>query len=418
MSYTKPLHSTNTAYFWVKDASENITENRYSTAVYNGHNCTLEGLNILFRHGSRYPTIKLIQEMTKLIAKLKKNRAVVFRLPFLKQYLNPFAEKKEALLSPLGKTEMLQLGQRFAKRFHTILAGNLDNINFTVTSLARTRSSYRYFYSGLKKTLKSNTAKPDAHVDNKRLRFFDTCKKYKQIQHNKKVRKETKMFSEGNEITNVVKKVRNRLGFSKVTLDEVKLMQQYCAFEIGVHYHSHWCQLFDVDDLKTIDYMYDIQSYHEWGYAYHINWQQSCPFTSHMFDTFDKVVQTAAPSNRVPKVDIAFGHAETILPVLTAFGLFKDSRTLLANNFAQNTYRKFHGAEISPFAANIAVGLYRCSAENYVTKFFVNEVAVHIPACGHTICSFLDVMNYYSRLAYCNFDHICNHTNNHQPLTG
>ena len=40
---------------------------------------------------------------------------------------------------------------------------------------------------------------------------------------------------------------------------EVLVIQQYCAMELGMYNHSDWCNFFDVDDLKVIDYLNDIE---------------------------------------------------------------------------------------------------------------------------------------------------------------
>jgi len=46
-----------------------------------------------------------------------------------------------------------------------------------------------------------------------------------------------------------------------------------------------------------ISFLFFFQKYYEWGYGYPINWQQSCPFTSHVFKTFDHFIQTSKQQN-------------------------------------------------------------------------------------------------------------------------
>lgn len=113
-----------------------------------------------------------------------------------------------------------------------------------------------------------------------------------------------------------------------------------------------------------------------------------------------------------PQININFGHTDTILPVYTAFRLFKDSQNLVADNFDINKNRKFRASSIDPFSANFGVALYKCDSE-YVVKLFVNEELIINPACNNTICTYKEFNTFYSDLANCNFDEICeNYTNN------
>lgn len=102
----------------------------------------------------------------------------------------------------------------------------------------------------------------------------------------------------------------------------------------------------------------------------------------------------------------------------------------MANNFNKHTNRLFRSSKILPFAGNIAFALYECDAENeeddgeeesiYV-MLYVNEEAVVIPACGETLCKYIDVRQFYSRFVdACNFDELCevdtSNTHEHDEL--
>jgi hypothetical protein len=40
---------------------------------------------------------------------------------------------------------------------------------------------------------------------------------------------------------------------------DVLVMQQICAFELGLYNKSDWCQFFNMTDLEVIDYMIDLK---------------------------------------------------------------------------------------------------------------------------------------------------------------
>ena len=61
---------------------------------------------------------------------------------------------------------------------------------------------------------------------------------------------------------------------------------------------------------------------------------------------------------------------------------------------------------------NFGVALYKCDSE-YVVKLSVNEEVIINPACNKTTCTYKEFNTFYSDLANCNFDEICeNYTNN------
>lgn len=120
---------------------------------------------------------------------------------------------------------------------------------------------------------------------------------------------------------------------------------------------------------------------------------------------------------RETSVNLDFGHAETVLPIVTAFGLSNNSKPLLADNYHLNKDRKYKESLIAPFSANIAIALYRCSVSNdHVIKIFLNEAEVTIPACGQNICTYSDFKSFYNSLANCNFDKICENSTNPPPV--
>ena len=60
--------------------------------------------------------------------------------------------------------------------------------------------------------------------------------------------------------------------------------------------------------------------------------------------------------------------------------------------------------------------LYKCdyqdepqpSIEDFVVRFYVNEQAVTVPACGDYVCSYKQVREMYTRLVdQCDFDQFC-----------
>jgi len=147
-------------------------------------------------------------------------------------------------------------------------------------------------------------------------------------------------------------------------------------------------------------------------------YSQNLNITETVHNIYNIVYSVFCDYRTPPPIDISFGHAETLFPVYAALGLSNDSKPLLASDYKDNTHRKFHGSNIVPFSANLAIGLYKCdNSSEFVIKIFVNEETVEIPACGQTVCSYTDARKYYNNLVDCNFEKLCD-INNIQSIFG
>lgn len=224
-TYKKPIYNTKTPYFWVKDLNESIPENQFSSVVYNDEICQLNGLDVLFRHGGRYPTLHWIVDMTALKTKLGADPNVVQRYPFIKIWKNPFPLAKQAMLSVLGENEMLNLGRRFGRRFKAAFDINQDqsrNLAVAVTRKSRTRTSFEHFLRGLNETVYFRNHYATAKEDNMKLRFYDFCHKYiTDVEGSSRTQYEYNKFLVGPEMTQVLRKIKNKLGSYDVTSGKI-----------------------------------------------------------------------------------------------------------------------------------------------------------------------------------------------------
>lgn len=111
-------------------------------------------------------------------------------------------------------------------------------------------------------------------------------------------------------------------------------------------------------------------------------------------------------------VTIQIGHAETLLPLITLLGFFKDSTTLTATNFAEQTHRSFRTSRIMPYIANLALVLYDCGSDGLRLQALLNEKQVTFPGLSSQTASiprFEEVTeNYRELLQGCNFEAECN----------
>ena len=214
-----PVFSTKTPYFWGRDIDESIQEDEGTWIDFEDKECQIVHLNLILRHGSRFPTVSWTKKIEVFGNSLKNNPESVKRFPFLKSWESPFPEEQAGLLSDLGEEEHLALGKGFGKRFSLLFDGDLENIFYGVTYKQRTQASFNWFYEGLTETVDGDgqtNIKPS--VNDNHLRFFDTCSKYiKSVENNKTAAPEHSSFKHGQLMKLVADKIKERLGLQSLT---------------------------------------------------------------------------------------------------------------------------------------------------------------------------------------------------------
>lgn len=102
---------------------------------------------------------------------------------------------------------------------------------------------------------------------------------------------------------------------------------------------------------------------------------------------------------------------------MTALGLFKDDKPLLASNMAEMVNRQFRTSDISPYSANVGFVLYACdelshsvtnAERTFMLQLHVNEKIVHIPGCAALMCPYEQARKMYEDLIdRCNIKEVC-----------
>jgi multiple inositol-polyphosphate phosphatase / 2,3-bisphosphoglycerate 3-phosphatase len=119
-----------------------------------------------------------------------------------------------------------------------------------------------------------------------------------------------------------------------------------------------------------------------------------------------------------------FGHAETVVPVLAALGLFNDGFPLRAADFGNDftTNRKFRVSHFSPFSANIALILHEFhgehgegegltshpDAERFMLELLINERPLKFPFADRFLWSYSEVHRKYNEyITKCSLKEVC-----------
>eukprot|EP00116_Pleurobrachia_bachei_P003946 sb/3464208/ len=382
--------------------------------------CSTDRLFFLARHGSRNFGTKAVPRMRTFLEKL--NQAVsqgqVTSLPWYNTWTPGTYPANYDLVSE-GMYEHYTIGKRYFTALPHLFPLPYTPEGYFLRSTTKTRavqSGLSFMYGVLNGTgplgpastardhialsgylpPAINMTKPD-----RQLRFMDSCPRYRAYLADEGWKREAQLFEESPDVEGVVKGVSGRLGM-ELDLNSTKAIYYLCANEMMSPSQTHgskFCDLLADEDLVVLDFMKDLEKYHKYSYSYPVTYQMSCLLLGHVIETMEDSMDNSPV--------LMFAHEETVVPLFTLLGLYRDSKPL-THDMPNYKDRIFKTSHIAPFAANIAFVRMNCTAGTRV-KILVNEHVVIPPGCDQDAgCSIEDLKEVLKTGAgTCDFDSIC-----------
>uniref|UniRef100_A0A8C7L192 Multiple inositol-polyphosphate phosphatase 1a n=1 Tax=Oncorhynchus kisutch TaxID=8019 RepID=A0A8C7L192_ONCKI len=257
----------------------------------------------------------------------------------------------------------------------------------------------------------------DYEVNDALMRFFDKCTRFVEtVDKNQSAMAELDKFTSSAEMRRVQEKIADRLlvPYSHITSDMAEAAFYLCAYELAIKtINSPWCQLFDEADALVLEYANDLKQFWKRSYGHDINSKSSCILFHDVFSRLDRAAnEIRSGSNVTEAATIQVGHADTLLPLLTLLGFFKDSVPLTSNNYVTQGQRAFRTSRMMPYAANLVLVLYDCSG-NLRLQALLNERPLAFPGLADNQGEegaplYQDVRDHYGELLQgCDFEKEC-----------
>ncbi|XP_019594316.2 multiple inositol polyphosphate phosphatase 1 isoform X1 [Rhinolophus sinicus] len=413
------------------------TKTRYEDAIYKDANseeprqdqylleeaCTPVQLVALIRHGTRYPTAKQIRKLRQLHDLLQARRAGDNRADAgggrdlgaaLADWPLWYEDWVDGQLVEKGRQDMRQLALRLASLFPNLFSReNYGRLQLITSSKHRCVESGVAFLNALWQHCYPELPLPDVkemacgppRINDKLMRFFDHCEKFSsEVENSDTALYHVEAFKTGPEMQNILKKVAATLQVpvNSLNADLIQVAFFTCSFDLAIKgVKSPWCDVFDTDDGKVLEYLNDLKQYWKRGYGYAINSRSSCGLFQDIFQHLDKAVEQKKRSQPVSSpVILQFGHAETLLPLLSLMGYFKDKEPLTAYNYKEQINRKFRSGLIVPYASNLVFVLYHCKnaqtpKEEFQVQMLLNEKVLPLAHSQDTVALYEDLKNHY-----------------------
>ncbi|XP_028324396.1 multiple inositol polyphosphate phosphatase 1-like [Gouania willdenowi] len=383
--------------------------------------CQQIHLTAVIRHGTRYPTTKNVKKMKKLYNIVVHNATEdhSWLREILTEWKMWYTDDMDGRLVQKGVMDHKHLAVRLSKMFPTLISEEKLRggfIPFISSSKHRCVNSTVSFIAGLTELWGIKDQEFDYAMNDALMRFFDQCTRFvEEVEDNPLAMTERDKFVEGPEMTRVQQKIADRLGvpYSLITSDMAEAAFYLCAYEFAIKtVNSPWCRLFDMSDALVMEYANDLKQFWKRGYGYDINSKSSCILFHDVFSRLEKAVSENKSGKQVSETaTIMVGHAETILPLITLLGFFKDSEPLLSTNFAKQSQRSFRTSRTLPYVANLLLVLYDCGGGDIRLQPMLNEKPILFPGFSGQNASmelYQDVRQHYRDLLHgCDFDAEC-----------
>ncbi|XP_074088357.1 multiple inositol polyphosphate phosphatase 1 isoform X1 [Macrotis lagotis] len=412
------------AFFGTKSRYEDVARPGPAAPAAPG-GCAPLQLVALVRHGTRYPTAKQVRRLRALRGLLQ--RAGPGPAAALARWPLAYEDWVDGQLVDKGRRDMRRLAARLARRFPALLGpGGPGRARLVSSSKPRCLDSAAAFARGLWAQRHPGRPEPAAadmefgppKINDKLMRFFDHCEKFLvEVEKNDSALYHVEAFKNGPEMQKTIKKVADILQVpaSDLNADLIQVAFFSCSFDLAIRdIHSPWCEIFDTEDAKVLEYLNDLKQYWKRGYGYAINSRSSCSLFQDIFHHMDEAIEQRQRSQPISSpVIFHFGHAETLLPLLSLMDYFKDKESLTAYNYKEQMHRQFRSGRIVPYAANLIFVLYHCEhaevpGREYQVQLLLNEEPLPFVHSPDTVTSYQELKDHYKDiLQSCHADQEC-----------
>ncbi|OQR97151.1 multiple inositol polyphosphate phosphatase 1 [Achlya hypogyna] len=366
--------------------------------------CAPVQVNMVVRHGTRYPTHKVIAKIAAMAAKLQASNAT---LPtWLKNWdtHEHYPLEFEAQLAPSGVDELVGLGDRMRQKYGLAFVPHYEDnaYVFEHTWKVRTQQSAAAFAHGFFNSHEPVPMAVASKGDDVELRFFDNCPLFTAaVENNATAWREYAAFPTSPSMRANVAELQATLQLPGITAEDLDAVYEACAFDVSVHHTvDRWCSLMGTDLLSSMEYYKDLKAYYKKSYGNPLAYEIAAPLLRSLIEGM-----IARRDGGTYQGIFRFAHAETILPLSSLLGFMRGDRPLEA--VAVQPQRAFKSAIISPFGANIAFVLYACDDGNHVAQLLLNEKQLPVPGLGCIFCPLELLEKHFAPWITRDFDHMC-----------
>ena len=338
-------------------------------------------IQLVQRHGARYPTLNTIYKIDKVTQFLKSNDFY---------YTNPFPKELHGELCERGNKELNMLARYYSHLFPSILSYPSYLFKISSSHKKRAQDSAKRYVEGLfhNDIEKQQQVKKLLHVNNKKdnLLFFQNDPEYVKHVSDKNTLKEVRLFENKTMdklSLHLEQNLYKQLGkmpkhFNNITFELLLNTFKAGMYEYVVSNHSNLLDLFSINDVYDYEYRKDIDSYYMKGRIHRINYKIACPLLHNIMNDM-KNAMICDQKNKMHSIcNLRFGHAETVTPLMSLLDLNTDRYHITSSlTKKQRDNRLWKQSIISPFSSHLLFVLLKDNQNRYFIKTYLNQIPQH-----------------------------------------
>ncbi|GAA5989509.1 hypothetical protein JCM10908_000509 [Rhodotorula pacifica] len=342
--------------------------------------CVIDQVNILQRHGARYPTSSAGKKIAASVAKLKKAKSLGSSLAFVSDYTYALGADD---LTPLGAEQSREAGYLAAQRYGSLLHSTTALPFVRSDSSQRVVDSARNWTAGFFSYRKRSADSVNVLVINGAAGSNDTLD-----DNNCNIAPDLSSF-ENAWLAHFAAGATARLnaaapGTNLTNADTLNFME-LCAFDSEYYGSvSPWCALFTTQEWNDLEYYFDLDKYYGNGYGNPLGPVQGVGYVNELLSRLTgNITYTNLDATQVnhtldsnpttfpldKSVYFDASHDNQITSILSAIGL-KNGPALPASGPPAG--QVWVTSQIVPFSGRLVTERLTCSGTRYV-RFFIND---------------------------------------------
>lgn len=346
--------------------------------------CEMTQVQVVARHGERYPTKNKGAKILDTYYKLTNYTGnFIQSLSFLDdgyeifiQDTNNFEEETtlKNSVNPLnpytGEMDAKRHSQEFLAQYASLLENTTNFAMFTSNS-KRCHDTAKFFIDGLGRdynvSLQVLDESPKTGFNTLTPRYG--CAKFNDSENNEYLGTYSDKY-----LSNLAKRLNKENAGLNLTKSDASTLFDWCAYELNVRGYSDVCDIFTTEELVHYSYQDDLESYYEDGNGNSLG----LTVGSVLFNASAELLRQSDALDQ--KVWLSFTHDTDIVNYIAAVGLFDDGKKLNAS-YVPFRDHAYHKSWIVPQGSRIYTQQFTCSNQTYV-RYVVNDVVIPIESCS------------------------------------
>ncbi|CEJ55540.1 Putative Phytase PJ3 [Penicillium brasilianum] len=368
--------------------------------------CDVTFVQVLSRHGARYPTASKSKKYKALIQAIKAN-ATAFngKTAFLSTYNYTLGSDD---LTTFGEREMVSSGVKFYQRYKALARDNVPFIRSADSS--RVVESGRFFIQGLQDSKlqdrAANHSQANATVN---VLISEDTGANNTLNHNTCTAFEASTLGDdvSENYTSIIapsmaKRIQTDLPGVTLSNDEVIYLMDMCTFDTisttaDASQISSFCALFTEAEWSQYNYLQSLGKYYGYGAGNPLGPTQGVGFVNELIarmthtavqddtstnHTLDAAGAASFPVNRTLYAD--FTHDNGMIPIFFALGLYNGTAMLPTDHIQSAAQADGYSAAWTvPFAARAYIEMMQCSGSTEpLVRALVNDRVVPLHGCN------------------------------------